>query len=93
MSELRTLKDLYGVYPNENDNKHIDEAELKAEAVKRVKVWQIQKEMCRKIGNEAGVNCVEQIQNEYIDFFNLTEADLLVPKENNGVGTKEEDLK
>lgn len=73
MSELRTLKDLYGVYPNENDNKHIDEAELKAEAVKRAKHFK------NKIENSENIvieNYFCGRLDEVIEANNLTEDDL-----------------
>ena len=49
---------------------------LKQEAIKRIKIWQLQRERFKKRGNEDGVNCVEQIQNEYIEFFNIKVEDL-----------------
>ncbi len=81
MSELKTLKDIsvwkfdkkvgdYQVtYPEY-------QRRLRQEAIKRIKVWEIQKIRFKEIGNEAGVNCVQQIQNEFLDFFNITKEDL-----------------
>ena len=79
--KLKTLKDFNKICAcgsrKESHNPHYtDDADLKQEAIKRVKIWEIQKLKFKEIGNEAGVNCVQQIQNEFIDFFNITEEDL-----------------
>ena len=81
MSELKTLKDLNFVNSISFKDPPIEselriKKTLKQEAIKRIKVWEIQKIKFKEIGNEAGINCVQQIQNEFIDFFNITKEDL-----------------
>ena len=81
MSELKTLNDLDKDWTRGDGYLEPEireyKSQIKQEAIKRVKLWEIQKRRFKEIGNEAGVNCVEMIQKEYLDFFNITEKDLL----------------
>ncbi len=70
---MKTLKDIK-FKSHIRDYVYIDV--LKEEVIKRIKVWELQKIKFKKVGNETGVNCVRQIQQEFIEFFNVTENDL-----------------
>jgi len=71
MKELKTLKDMEHYNSWEGFKGHIEERELKAEAVKWVKHY----EKLEYTEEESQVNCEHEIQ-WIMYFFNLTEEDL-----------------
>ena len=54
----------------------IVEGDLKAEAVKRIKLWTLQRQKFLDIKNINGANCAVQIISEYVEFFNIDMEDL-----------------
>ena len=81
--DLKTLKDFENMNPDYTRTKYKNSMlcmglmkDLKQEIIKRIKVWEIQKIRFKEIGNKAGAMCANQIQNEFIEFFNITEEDL-----------------